>query len=316
MNRTVACTTRGPHPRSRLRAVEASARLMGLALVLACVMQIGFAPRSIGAEGAASVTSEATGAPRNNPRSGASEVRVRNLRLASEAGAETGRYRFDKGTTELYAIFDYSGADSHEFGVVVTGRGGLDVSRHTRSYSGAGTESIKVDGSQVTRTLAGQTEEAARAAREDARLAAVQPFGVQEYLFAVRGSLLRIGLCLDLLEGSGLGEAARGQMASLRQVAAEAGELADKAIRLPMAEQKRKQELAAMMDEPLTQCVATTAALRNHTESLSDLPIPETSPHPRSAYAVQLQVGGLPAGVAEFLVTDEQPIYLPVCERP
>jgi hypothetical protein len=249
------------------------------------------------------------------PAQAPSDVAIGNLRLLDEPDGDTPMDRFLPGTRVIYAVFDYAGADGHEIGLSVTGRGALNVFDHTGRYEGEGTESLAIDGTRITQALASELDESAQAARDDTRRAASQPFGVQEYLLAAHGSLLRVGYALDLLEGAELGTTGPTLLADVRAETDASRELVHEAIRVPAAEMERKRELARDADYALVQNANLAGQLTRMVDGLSGLPLPETGPDWRFAYAVQLQVRGLPVGVQEFLVSESEPIYLPRCVK-
>ncbi len=246
------------------------------------------------------------------PRSAAADARVSRLRLGLTPDAHESQQRFPPGTQRIFAVFDFEGAAGEVIGVAVDARGLPDLYRSSaKPYTGDGTDSEPISGTVITQALAGELAESARAAQRDAQLAATQSFGVQEYLLSAHMSLLRMGYAGDLLERAELGRDGAALLDRIGMVADEASQLVRRAVSLPMSELDGKRSLASEMAEPLAEAVTEAERLSEAAGRLTDLPIPETGPDSRAAYAVQLQVGGNPAIVAEFLIARSRPIYLP-----
>ncbi len=244
------------------------------------------------------------------------DAAIGSLRLLSSPDSQAPQTTYPPGTTAIYASFVYADAEDDEVGLTVTGRGALNLFQYSGRYTGSGSETIELDGTSLTVALAVELEDSAQAARADARRAAAQAFGVQEYLLSAHYGLQRADSALDLMEGAQIGGEGAAIVYELRTEVAAALERMREAIRVPMEEEERKKDLAREADEPLTLIASRAGELARLVEGLSDLPIPQTPPFQKYAYAVELQVGGLPVAVQEFLVAEVVPVYLPYCRQP
>jgi hypothetical protein len=245
----------------------------------------------------------------------AAQARVRDLRLLGAPDAVTPQTRFPAGTRTIYAAFDYEDADGVEIGLLVTARGALSAFSFARPFSGSGTERVPIDGTAVSRSLAGELRASVEAARAEARQAAGQSFGVQEHLLASRGSLMRAGYSCEVLGGGDLGDEPSALLAAVEADCDRAAGLAVEALGLPPDDIPGKRALAARMDEPLANALTGAASLVARVGELPELPIPASGPDPRNAYTVRLRVDGTTVEGIDFHVVRHPRLYLPLTAR-
>jgi hypothetical protein len=242
------------------------------------------------------------------------EVSVTGLRLSLVRGG-TPDHRFPPGTREIYAAFDYASAVNHRIGVVVTARGGISVFESAKRYTGAGSDSVTIDGTSITQALANALAEASQLAQSNAQLAATQPAGVQERLQMVQESLLRAQSAIYLLRRLDLGQANTDRLAVIQRANREATDLVTEALGLLANQLDQKQALATQMAAPLAEAGGAAQQLAQSVGRLSGLPLPETGNDARAAYTVQLRVMDYPAASAEFTIAQPPSLFVPWCSR-
>ena len=242
-------------------------------------------------------------------------VGVSNLAVF-EPGGDAAVERVPSETRVVEARFQHVDATGHDIAVVVKGRGGIDIFRASRALVGDGAASVPIDGTAMFPRLAAVIDGAARDAKRNAKQAATQAVGTQEFLLSVQAGILRATYALTTLGavhnlpavdaarvGAAIGQVERAQRR------------AERAIALPADDVAGKQREANEIDALLGPVVETAGQLMAAAAGASDLALPTTGPGPQDALVVQIHVDGDVAASAELWVTPEPVIFLPMAAR-
>lgn len=238
-------------------------------------------------------------------------VGIANLALHAPPAAEPATV-VPAGTTAIEARFDYVEASGHEIAVTMKGRGGIDLYGEALELSGNGAARVAIAGGRVFPRLAGIVDVAARDAKRNAKQAATQTVGTQEFLLSVQAGILRVGYALGTLAAiEPLPPAVEADVAAAEAQVERALRRAERAIALPADDVAGKQRDADAIDAMLGPVVEAAGKLEAAAAGLPDLPLPTTGAGPQDAFVVQVLVDGDVAATAELWVTTPPRIYLP-----
>lgn len=220
------------------------------------------------------------------------------------------------GTDAVEVRFDYTEATGHEFALVLKGRGGIDLFGAERELTGDGTASIAIEGTAVFPRLAGIVDGAARDAKRNAKQAATQSVGTQEFLLSVQAGILRAGYALTTLDAiEALPADIATKVTAAEDQAGRALKRAERAIALPADDLAGKQREADAIDGLLGPVVQTAGELADAAASVERLALPSTGSGPQDAYVVQVHVDGDVAATSELWISTPPRIYLPYANR-
>jgi hypothetical protein len=227
------------------------------------------------------------------------DLAVTNLRVGSDPAADPAMTVFPPGTRSAYARFDYEDASNHRLGVTVLLHGGIVGFASRDRYDGKGSASVEISGASVLRNVTNEVVEAGRTARSNAEKAATQSYGLAEYLIQVQAGLNRVDSAVVVLEGVGPQHVDAAQLARVVTASAATHRLLERAVRA--ADDPRKREIAASMDQPLEDLVTAAQALFASAQEATSVPLPVSG----SAwdYVVSVSVDGSPALTTEFVVS-------------
>lgn len=291
----------GTHPGARAagRSTVAarggrSARLGGLFAALLAV-----APATGGALAEA-------GAPESALRVG-----IANLALFAPPSAEPAPV-VPAGTRSIEVRFDYVEVSGHEIAVTMKGRGGIDLFGQALDLAGDGSARVAIAGGRVFPRLVEIVDVAARDAKRNAKQAATQAVGTQEFLLSVQAGILRVGYALGTLEAiDPLPPAVEADVSAAAEQVERALRRAERAIALPADDVAGKQRDADAIDAMLGPVVEAAGELTAAAAGMPELPLPATGAGPQDAFVVQVLVDGDVAATAELWVTSPPRIYLP-----
>jgi len=238
-------------------------------------------------------------------------VGIANLALHAPPAAEPATV-VPAGTRAIEARFDYVEATGHEIAVTMKGRGGIDLYGEALELSGDGAARVAIEGGRIFPRLASIVDVAARDAKRNAKQAATQAVGTQEFLLSVQAGILRVGYALGTLAAiDPLPAAVEADVAAAEAQVDRALRRAERAIALPADDVAGKQRDADAIDAMLGPVVEAAGKLTAASAGLTDLPLPSTGAGPQDAYVVQVLVDGDVAATAELWVTTPPRIYLP-----
>lgn len=216
------------------------------------------------------------------------------------------------GTEAVEVRFDYIEATGHEISLLLKGRGGIDLFSAVREFTGDGSARIAIDGAAVFPRLAGIVDGAARDAKRNAKQAATQSVGTQEFLLSVQAGILRTGYALTTLDAiDALPPDIAAKVAAAEEQTGRALRRAERAIALPADDVAGKQREADAIDALLGPVVQAAGELTASAGSLSGLALPGTGSGPQDAYVVQVHVDGDVAATSELWVFSPPQIFLP-----
>jgi len=242
-------------------------------------------------------------------------VGVSNLKVFEVAGSEPVAI-VAAGTKAVEARFDYEEASGHEIALVIKGLGGIDLFRSASVYSGNGAARVAIDGAAIFPRLSGIVDASARDAKRNAKQAATQSVGTQEFLLSVQAGILRAGYALTTLVAiEGLPDAIASKATTAAEQIDRALRRAERAIALPADDVAGKQREADAIDVLLGPVVQAAGELTESAATLPSPALPTTGAGPQDAFVVQVHVDGDVAATTELWVATPPRIYLPYGER-
>jgi hypothetical protein len=237
-----------------------------------------------------------------------------HLRLGQSPQAQPTVDVFPADVRSAFARFDYRDASNDRIAVVASWRG-MDLYRGERRYTGGGSDAMEIAGTAIYQRLTLVLADAAQQGRADARLAAIQPHGTNDYLLSVQASLFRASTALELLGRTRPGRDDSLRIVAARRAVGDAATLIGRAVDLPEDEPEEKRALAEQADAPLGRLVTVATELKGTAAAKANLAIPGTGVSEHASYVVQLEVNDNPVASTEFWVARPARIYLPTASK-
>lgn len=218
--------------------------------------------------------------------------------------------------TTLWVRFSYQGTTAATVRISLVSPAGLVLFRRGADLAGPGRHEWALEGSAVARHVATGAQDAAAAARDNARRAATRTRGVAGYLSAAAYATDQARSGLDVLATVGLSGAARQHRREAWAAAIHIRDLLDQASALPPEDVAGRRALAEAMAAPAAEAVASVGRLVEDLEGASDLRLPPTrsAAGEGDAHTVAARVDGTIARSLEVWVFDGR-AFLPWAAR-